>query len=171
MGIGKWIVGFVLAAGILVLAGCEPSAALPAASRPALPPPWQECEEGVKFTLGTDLTFEVGTDRLRDRGARTIREVAAMIAARYPDNVIRVYGFTDNSVGSGREGPNFRRNLSWARASAVGDVLQTAGIRGDNIECIGMGPFRPIAHGPTVQDHAANRRVEIVITPRRLGAR
>ncbi|MCY2931401.1 MAG: hypothetical protein NTV86_18315 [Planctomycetota bacterium] len=52
------------------------------------------------------------------------------------------------------------------------DGPEAAGIRGDNIECIGMGAFRPSApHANTFPAHATNRRIELGITPRRLTAR
>jgi OOP family OmpA-OmpF porin len=73
-----------------------------------------------------------------------------------------VFGFTDN-VGT-REN---NMDLSLKRATSVRDYLVTKGIPADLLSAQGKGPDEPVSDNNSVEGRAANRRVEIVVQPKK----
>ena len=71
-----------------------------------------------------------------------------------------IEGHTD-SVG--RE--LFNQELSHQRAASVMDYLVSQGLDAGKIESVGRGEHAPIADNATAKGRAANRRIEIIITP------
>ena len=57
--------------------------------------------------------------------------------------------------------------LSLERAQAVMNFLVSRGVPAEAITAVGIGPDRPIADNNTRDGRTENRRVEIVIKPRR----
>jgi outer membrane protein OmpA-like peptidoglycan-associated protein len=55
--------------------------------------------------------------------------------------------------------------LSQQRAAAVRTYLINQGTQAVRINAIGMGETQPIADNSTAEGRAANRRVEIILTP------
>jgi outer membrane protein OmpA-like peptidoglycan-associated protein len=75
---------------------------------------------------------------------------------------IRIEGHTD-SVGSADE----NRKLSLARADSVKAHLVSQGYPSNKIETAGLGPDRPVADNGTPEGRANNRRVEIIVNPKK----
>ena len=73
-----------------------------------------------------------------------------------------VYGFTDN-VGT----RDFNMDLSQRRANSVRDYLVQKGIPRDLITAEGKGPDNPISDNGSIEGRASNRRVEIVVQPKK----
>lgn len=168
----RWIVTFVGMAAIVFAGGCASSDERTAVtSRPALAPPWEACPEGIKLTLSTDETFEAGKPALTKQGAKAVEEAAATIRAKYPDQVVRVYAFSDGPHGDKEFGPAEQWARCWGRACAVSEALRTAGVPWDNVETVGVGHFRPAGpNATTAPSEQPDRPVEIVISARRFGA-
>jgi outer membrane protein OmpA-like peptidoglycan-associated protein len=78
----------------------------------------------------------------------------------YPNTTVNVVGHTDNT---GDASYNF--GLSQRRAQAVAAVLRNGGVSSSRIRSIGAGEDQPIASNLNASGRAANRRVEIIITP------
>jgi OOP family OmpA-OmpF porin len=57
--------------------------------------------------------------------------------------------------------------LSQKRAQAVRDYLVTKGIPNDLITAQGKGPDNPVAENTSIDGRAQNRRVEIVVQPKK----
>jgi outer membrane protein OmpA-like peptidoglycan-associated protein len=55
--------------------------------------------------------------------------------------------------------------LSQQRATSVRSYLISQGTQAVRINAIGMGETQPIADNSTAEGRAANRRVEIILTP------
>jgi len=55
--------------------------------------------------------------------------------------------------------------LSERRASSVQTYLANSGVQSVRLNAIGMGETQPIADNATQAGRAANRRVEILLTP------
>ena len=60
---------------------------------------------------------------------------------------------------------NYNMTLSQQRAASVRAYLISQGTQAVRINAIGMGETRPIADNGTAEGRAANRRVEIILTP------
>ena len=57
--------------------------------------------------------------------------------------------------------------LSQKRAQSVRDYLVSKGIPQDLVTAQGKGPDEPVADNGSIEGRAQNRRVEIVVQPRR----
>ncbi|MEO0912135.1 MAG: OmpA family protein [Pseudomonadota bacterium] len=80
---------------------------------------------------------------------------------QYPDSTVQVIGHTDNTGTR-----SFNQGLSERRAAAVASLLRQGGVPRSRIVAFGRGETQPLASNGTSEGRAANRRVEIVITPR-----
>lgn len=119
----------------------------------------------VRF--GSDLTFPSGSDQLKPEAVQGLEQLARILktsdAGGYEIDVI---GYTDNQK-PGKSASRFptNRHLSVARAIAVGNALQSAGVPGDRVLVAGWGEYRPAVPNNPRGGTAANRRVEIFLVP------
>ena len=79
---------------------------------------------------------------------------------KYPQSIVTVTGHTDNTGSAG-----YNRDLSQRRAESVASVLRSGGVSGSRVRTVGAGENQPIATNQTAPGRAANRRVDITITP------
>jgi outer membrane protein OmpA-like peptidoglycan-associated protein len=142
----------------------RPAASRASSSRPAkvsaTPSPEPAYTQvGNRFTLNTDLTFDVDSAHLNDRARQALMRIMNQVRADKRRGVIRVNGFTDSD---GPRGHNLE--LSRARAEAVASVLR-AGLADLEITVryAGYGEDRPKANNETDKGKAMNRRVEITV--------
>lgn len=119
--------------------------------------------------VASDLTFNSGSDSLRDGAQEGIRQLARALsgdsAAEY---ALRVVGHTDSQpISNPATRQRFANNrvLSVFRAMAVSDALQAAGFPANRVEVAGWGPHRPAVRNNPTGGTAANRRVEIYVVP------
>jgi len=84
----------------------------------------------------------------------------AQVAKKYDKTIIEVAGHTD-STGTAE----YNRQLSQRRASSVADYLSTRGVAQVRIMTAAGGEDHPIASNATEQGRAANRRVEVTLSP------
>ncbi len=115
-------------------------------------------EQGLVTKLKSDILFDSGKTDLKSQAKTNIRELAT-IMKKYPENVIKVLGYTD-STGSNK----INNPLSEGRAKAVESELVSAGIPATTVSHEGMGSSHPVDQGKTSAALAKNRRVEIEIT-------
>ncbi len=110
-------------------------------------------------TLPNDILFAVDSAGVSGQSQADLRAVAASLN-RYPDSTVNVIGHADNSGEAA-----YNQDLSERRAQAVAQVLVASGVSAGRINAIGRGEDAPLASNQTPEGRAANRRVEIVITP------
>ena len=110
-------------------------------------------------TLPNDILFPVDSAAVSGQSQADLRAVAASLN-RYPNSVVNVIGHADNSGEAA-----YNQDLSERRAQAVAQVLVASGVSAGRINAIGRGEDAPLASNQTPAGRAANRRVEIVITP------
>jgi len=110
-------------------------------------------------TLPNDILFPVDSAAVSGQSQADLRAVAASLN-RYPNSTVNVIGHADSSGEAA-----YNQDLSERRARAVAQVLVGSGVAPGRINAIGRGEDAPIATNQTAQGRAANRRVEIVITP------
>ncbi|WII72269.1 OmpA family protein [Bdellovibrio sp. 22V] len=115
-------------------------------------------EQGLITKLKSDILFDTGKSDLKPAAATNINELAA-IMKKYPENVLTIKGYTDDTGAAVVNNP-----LSQHRADAVRRQLVAAGIPAGTVTAIGMGSMNPVDPAKTKEARAKNRRVEIEIT-------
>jgi outer membrane protein OmpA-like peptidoglycan-associated protein len=120
----------------------------------------KEDDRGMVITLQGEVLFATGKWELKGGAMAKLDQIAD--ALRGKEQPMVVYGFTDN-VGT-RE---MNMDLSQKRAASVRDYLVTKGIPSDLIRAEGKGPDNPVAENTSMEGRAQNRRVEIVVQPKK----
>jgi outer membrane protein OmpA-like peptidoglycan-associated protein len=105
-------------------------------------------------TFRSEVFFDFDSTAIKPGGYEELRRVADVLN-KYPETTITVEGYTDMK---GTEAYN--QQLSERRANTVKDALVQMGVSANRIVAVGYGKSRPVS-----SDDAANRRVNIVITP------
>jgi len=120
-------------------------------------------QRGLKIRLVTDgLLFDSGSALVKAGALRTLERIGRIIAAerRHP---VQVEGHTDDRPIATSQYPS-NWQLSGARAAAVVQQLNGAGVYGTRMSLAGYAAEHPIASNATPLGRAANRRVEIIMT-------
>jgi outer membrane protein OmpA-like peptidoglycan-associated protein len=117
-------------------------------------------DRGMVITLQGEVLFPTGKWDLKAGAMAKLDQIAE--ALRGKEQPMVVYGFTDN-VG----GRDMNMDLSQKRASSVRDYLVGRGIPSDLISAQGKGPDSPISDNGSIEGRATNRRVEIVVQPKK----
>jgi outer membrane protein OmpA-like peptidoglycan-associated protein len=113
----------------------------------------------ILLTMPQDILFEVNSATLRPDLKADLDAVARNLIA-YPNSTVQIVGHTDNTGTAA-----LNADLSNRRAQSVAAVLRQAGVPGARIIAFGRGEDFPVASNLTPEGRAANRRVEITITP------
>ncbi len=115
-------------------------------------------EQGLVTKLKSDILFDTGKSDLKDQAKDNLAQMAA-IMKKYPENVLTIKGYTDNTGSL-----DLNKSLSAKRAEAVRVHLISSGLPANAISTVGMGPENPIADNAKEDGRKQNRRVEIEIT-------
>lgn len=115
-----------------------------------------------RILIEENVLFDLNRSRVK-MAARPVLQAIANLVAQHPEwAAIRVEGHADIR---GTEEWNFQ--LSTRRARQVELFLERLGVNADVLTSQGFGATRPRVEGDDEAAHAANRRVEIVVTARR----
>jgi outer membrane protein OmpA-like peptidoglycan-associated protein len=117
-------------------------------------------DRGMVITLQGELLFKTGQFDLKPAAMAKLDEIAQ--ALRGDEQPIHVIGYTDN-VGTRSN----NLSLSRSRADAVRGYLIERGVPQDLVEAEGRGPDDPAADNDSVEGRATNRRVELVVEPKK----
>ena len=121
------------------------------------------------LTLGSDVTFQTGSDRLSTEGRRLVRGLAEVIVGTDTFGAtvrslieIQVSGHTDDKAISTRRFPS-NWELSTARATRVVKSLIDSGLDPNRIKisATGYGAFDPVASNERATGRSQNRRIEM----------
>lgn len=104
------------------------------------------------------IEFEPGSSVIKPEGLRILDELLPALA-KVSARKVEIIGHTD---GVGARDANIA--LSFARADAVKDYLQSKGIDASRINVSGAGPDRPVASNQTAEGRARNRRIEFRVS-------
>lgn len=115
-------------------------------------------EQGLITKLKSDILFDTGKADLKPAAQANINQLAA-IMKKYPENVLTVKGYTDDTGASMVNNP-----LSQQRAEAVRAQIIASGVPANTVSSVGMGSANPVDPAKTKEARAKNRRVEIEIT-------
>src|SRR5262249_26105209 len=91
-------------------------------------------------------------------GAASQLTQLGQILAKYPDDRIRVQGFTDD-----RGSMAYNKLLSERRADIVRNALIDQGVKPDQIIAPAFGESQPVAKNSTASGRQKNRRVLLIV--------
>jgi len=115
--------------------------------------------DSLIVTLPEAITFDINSSTVRYTLEDSLVRLAKSLN-KYPNTNIDVIGHTDN-VGD----ESYNQELSARRAGSVAAILAQSGVSQSRMRAYGRGELKPIKSNDTVNGRAANRRVEIIITP------
>lgn len=119
-------------------------------------------DRGTVITLSGSVLFASNKYELLPAAQAKLNQVADALLQNDPDSTFVVEGHTDSQ---GKAALN--QTLSENRARAVRDYLVSHGVASDRITSQGYGSTRPVADNSSAEGRANNRRVEIVISPKK----
>ena len=125
-----------------------------------------EARDGkVYVSMENKLLFRSGSWLVESEGQRAIDGLANILADN-PDISILIEGHTDNVPYSGKGPLKGNWDLSTKRATAiVNQLLENPDILPQNLTAAGRGEYLPIAPNSNREGRAANRRIEVVLSP------
>src|SRR6266478_5223871 len=112
-------------------------------------------ENGIVLNLRSTLVFTKGSAVVQPAAVEELARLGDILA-KYPQDRIRIEGFTDPS-GS----PAYDEELSLRRAEAVRDILASRGVQPHQMLVEGGGSSQPMGDNSTPEGRALNRRVAI----------
>ncbi len=124
-------------------------------------------ERGLVLTFVSEVLFDSGKAVLRPEAQETLRKVASVIKEKVADREIGIEGHTDNQPIK-HSGWRSNWELSTSRATSVLHALEDAGVNPRRLVATGYGEYHTVASNDTAEGRQKNRRVEIVILPKRL---
>ena len=125
-----------------------------------------EARDGkVYVSMENKLLFKSGSWTVEAAGQNAIKSLAGVLAEN-PDIAILIEGHTDNVPYRGKGPLKGNWDLSTKRATAiVNQLLENRDILPQNLTAAGRGEYLPIAPNSTRSGRAANRRIEVVLSP------
>jgi len=119
--------------------------------------------DGLKIRLVTDgVLFDSGSAVVKDGGRPTLAQIGRIIDQE-GTHPVQVEGHTDDRPIATSQYPS-NWQLSGARAAAVVQQLNSAGVSSKRMSLAGFAAQHPIAGNATPGGRAKNRRVEIILT-------
>lgn len=119
----------------------------------------------VYVSMSEKLLFASGSTEVDQKGVGALKELASILEKEKDINIM-VEGHTDNVPlkGTGCNKDNW--DLSLARANAITKIiLESATITPARITSAGRGEYFPLVANNSPENHAKNRRTEIILTP------
>ncbi|MEO0327171.1 MAG: OmpA family protein [Pseudomonadota bacterium] len=113
----------------------------------------------IVLNMPSNVTFATDQDALSPQFFQVLDSVA-IILNKYPRTLLDVDGHTDNTGDAA-----YNQSLSERRAVSVARYLNSRQVDSRRLRIIGFGESRPIADNASEGGRAANRRVEIRISP------
>ena len=113
----------------------------------------------LQLTMPSNVTFTVNSATIQPGFYGPLNDVAKTLID-YPSTAVDIIGHASSDGAD-----DYNMTLSQQRASAVRTYLINQGTQAVRINAIGMGETQPIADNATAEGRAANRRVEIILTP------
>lgn len=115
-------------------------------------------EQGLITKLKSDILFDTGKADLKPQAKSNLQQMAE-IMKKYPENVLAINGYTDNTGSAA-----INDALSERRAKSVKDQLVASGMPESVMTAYGRGSSSPIASNSDANGRQQNRRVEIEVT-------
>ena len=119
----------------------------------------------VYVSMENKLLFKSGSWEVGSEGKKALEQLGVVLAEN-PDIVVLIEGHTDNVPFSPKGALASILYLSTKRAtSMVNILLENKLILPQNLIAAGRGEFMPIAPNNSSSGRAANRRIEVILSP------
>jgi chemotaxis protein MotB len=120
----------------------------------------------VYISLEEQLLFASGSWTVDSRGQEALSKLAKSLESQKEINIL-IEGHTDNIAFGGRGQIKDNWDLSVARATSIVRILtENSSISEQRLTAAGRGEFMPIADNSTNDGRSANRRIEIILSPK-----
>ena len=113
----------------------------------------------LQLTMPSNVTFTVNSATIQPGFYGPLNDVARTLV-EYPSTAVDIIGHASSDGAD-----DYNMTLSQQRATSVRTYLINQGTQAVRINAIGMGETQPVADNSTAEGRAANRRVEIILTP------
>ena len=119
----------------------------------------------VYISMENKLLFKSGKWNIEIQGKQALMRLSKVLEEN-PDISILIEGHTDNIPFTSNGSMESNWDLSTKRATAVVEILlENNNILPQNLTAAGKSEFIPIASNTTIEGRAANRRIEIILSP------
>ena len=128
-------------------------------------------DRGLVLTVQNKVLFDSGKNELKDSAKAALAKIGVILKEKVGKNQVNVEGHTDNVPISAS---NWKSNweLSTARATEVIHFfIDEGGLNPERFAAVGYSEFRPVASNDDAASRGLNRRVDIVISPKKIGAK
>ena len=115
--------------------------------------------DNITLNMPGNITFKTNSAEL-DPSFYNVLNSVNLVVKKYNKTVVEVAGHTDNTGGA-----EYNQQLSERRANAVAQYLESQGLASNRVVTVGAGETHPVADNSTAEGRAANRRVELTLTP------
>ena len=115
--------------------------------------------DNITLNMPGNITFKTNSADLDPSFYKVLNSVN-IVVKKYNKTVVEVAGHTDNTGGA-----EYNQQLSERRANSVAQYLESQGLANNRVVTVGAGETRPVSDNSTVEGRAANRRVELTLTP------
>ena len=120
----------------------------------------------VYISLEEQLLFASGSWQVDSRGREALSKLSKALENQQDINVL-IEGHTDSIPFGGRGQIKDNWDLSVVRATAIVRILtSSSSIDPERLTAAGKGEFVPITSNSTSAGRSANRRIEIILTPK-----
>ena len=116
--------------------------------------------------MSKELLFKSGSWEVDSRGQEALAKLSKVLENQAEINVM-IEGHTDSIPFAGRGQVKDNWDLSVVRATSIVRILTgSSDILESQLTAAGRGEFNPIARNSTEEGRAANRRIEIILSPK-----
>lgn len=115
----------------------------------------------VVLNMPGNITFDTAKSQIQGNFEPVLESVARVIK-KFDDTNVEIAGHTDN-----RGTIQANQVLAQQRSEAVAGFLRGQGVQPQRLNTVAFGASQPIGDNQTEEGRAANRRVEITLTPQK----
>jgi chemotaxis protein MotB len=120
----------------------------------------------VYVSMENKLLFDSGSWTVGPQGKKAIAQLAGVLQDN-PDIDVLIEGHTDNVPYSGKGPLSGNWDLSTKRATSIVTLLlENDQVLPQNLTAAGRGEFLPVGPNTSPQGRAANRRIEVILSPK-----
>ncbi len=120
----------------------------------------------VYVSMENKLLFDSGSWTVGPQGTKAIAQLAGVLQDN-PDIDVLIEGHTDNVPYTGKGPLSGNWDLSTKRATSIVTLLlENDQVLPQNLTAAGRGEFLPVGPNTSPQGRAANRRIEVILSPK-----
>ena len=120
----------------------------------------------VFVSMENKLLFDSGSWTVGPQGKKAIAQLAGVLQDN-PDIDVLIEGHTDNVPYTGKGPLSGNWDLSTKRATSIVTLLlENDQVLPQNLTAAGRGEFLPVGPNTSPQGRAANRRIEVILSPK-----